>query len=427
MFIELPYRLGKYELTKQIGAGATGKVYYTLDTFSGQEVAVKLVDQVILTDPKFDKECRRQFINEASLAGRLAHPHIVTILEASMTKDTGYVVMEYVPGGDLVQHTKHNELLSIGDALQVIFKCCGALDYAFRQGIIHCDIKPANIMVASGTDVKISDFGSAVFYQTQATQSMGVGTPHYMSPEQIRHDRLTYLSDMFSLGVVSYQLLTGARPFHAETLQGLFEAITTKTPAPPSTHRPGLPAELDAIILKMIAKSPDERYANWTDLALELAETGRFSIFQEGIADSEKFTILRAMEGLHEFPEPEIWELVRASNWARLPAHTVVLHENEPGQSMYILASGSLKVTKQGCLLNTIKSGECFGEMAYIQRGTLRHATLESISDVVVAEFSFQALEGLSNGCKLHFERVLLHSLTERLVLAGDHIVQMHS
>lgn len=427
MSVELPYRLGKYELTKQIGTGATGKVYYTLDTFSGQEVAVKLVDQVILTDPRFDQECRRQFINEASLAGRLAHPHIVTILEASMTEGAGYVVMEYVPGGDLVRHTKPDGLLSVGNALQVIFKCCGALDYAFRQGIIHCDIKPANIMVASGTDVKISDFGSAVFYQAQAEKSLGVGTPHYMSPEQIRHDRLTYLSDMFSLGIVSYQLLTGARPFHAETIPELFEAIATENPLPPSAHRSDLPAELDAVVLKMIAKNPDERYSNWADLALELAEIGRFSVFQEGIADSEKFTMLRAMEGLHEFSEPEIWELVRASNWNRLPAHTVVLRENEPGQSMFILASGSLKVTKQGCLLNTIRAGECFGEMAYIQRGTSRHATLESVSDVVIAEFSFQVLEGLSNSCKFHFERVLLHSLTDRLVLAGDRIVQMHS
>ncbi len=427
MPLDLPYRLGKYELTQQIGQGATGKVYHALDTFSGQEVAVKLVDQAVLTDPMFDEGCRKQFLNEASLAGRLAHPHVVTILEASVTQDAGYVVMEYVSGGNLVRYTKADALLPLGNVLQAIFKCCGALDYAFRQGIIHRDIKPANIMVASGTDVKISDFGAAVFYSAQATQEMGIGTPHYMSPEQISHGHLTHLSDMYSLGIVSYQLLTGARPFQAQTLHELFDAIARKDALPPSAQRPDLPVELDKVILRMIAKNPDDRYSNWADLALELAEIGRFSTFRQDIPDSEKFNTLRAMNELREFSEPEIWELVQASEWTRFPDRTVVVRENEPGQSLYILASGSLKVTKQGCLLNTIKAGECFGEMAYIQRGTNRQATLEAISDVVVAEFSFQALEKLSTSCKLHFERTLLHSLVDRLVLAGDRIVQMHS
>jgi len=427
MPLDLPYRLGKYELARQIGMGATGKVYHALDTFSDQEVAVKMVDQAVLTDPMFDEGHRKQFLNEASLAGRLAHPHVVTILEASVTQDAGYVVMEYVSGGNLVRHTKAGALLPLGNALQIMFKCCGALDYAFRQGIIHRDIKPANIMVASGTDVKISDFGAAVFYSAQATQEMGIGTPHYMSPEQIHHGHLTHLSDMYSLGIESYQLLTGARPFHAQTLHELFDAITGKDALPPSAWRPDLPADLDKVILRMIAKNPDDRYSNWADVALELAEIGRFSTFQQGIQDSEKFNTLRAMIELREFSEPEIWELVQASKWARLPARTVVVRENEPGQSLYILASGSLKVTKKDCLLNTIKAGECFGEMAYIQRGTNRQATLEAISDVVVAEFSFQALDKLSTGCKLHFERILLHSLVDRLVLAGDRIVQMHS
>jgi serine/threonine protein kinase len=256
---------------------------------------------------------------------------------------------------------------------------------------------------------------------------MGIGTPHYMSPEQISHGHLTHLSDMYSLGIVSYQLLTGARPFQAQTLHELFDAIARKDALPPSAQRPDLPAELDQVILRMIAKNPDDRYSNWADLALELAEIGRFSTFRQDIPDSEKFNTLRAMNELREFSEPEIWELVQASEWTRFPARTVVVRENEPGQSLYILASGSLKVTKQGCLLNTIKAGECFGEMAYIQRGTNRQATLEAISDVVVAEFSFQALERLSTSCKLHFERTLLHSLVDRLVLAGDRIVQMHS
>ncbi len=424
--MELPYRLGKYELTRQIGEGATGKVYHALDTFSGQEVAVKLVDQAVLNAPGFDVECRNQFLNEASLAGRLAHPHVVTILEASVTEDAGYVVMEYVSGGNLAQHTKPGALLPIENVLQIIFKCCGALDYAFRQDVIHRDIKPANIMVVSGTNVKIADFGASVFYQAQATQKVTVGSPYYMSLEQISGHRLTHLSDMYSLGIVAYELLTGALPFQAPTMIKLFDAIAKKDAVPPSAHRPELPAELDKIILRMIARNPDDRYANWADLALEIAEIGQFSKFRQGIPDSEKFSMLRTKNGLRELSDPDVWELVQASNWAKFPARTVILREDEPGLSMYILASGQMKVTKQGRLLNVIKAGEYFGEMAYIQRGTNRQATLEALSDVVVAEFPFQALEDLSPGCELRFTKTLLRSMTDRLALAGDRIVRMH-
>ena len=328
MSAQLPYRLNTYHLTRQIGEGATGKVYYALDTFSGREVAVKLIDQKVLTDSEFNEEHRKQFLNEASLAGRLTHPHIAAILEASVTEDSGYVVMEYVPEGNLSHYTFPDALLPVGNVLQIIFKCCGALDYAFRYGIIHRDIKPANILVVSGTNVKIADFGSAVFYQAQVTQKVTVGTPSYMSPEQFKGRRLTHLSDMYSLGVVAYELLTGVLPFQAMDMLKLFNAITGEDATPPSIHRPELPVELDRVILRMIAKKPDDRYSNWADLALDIAGIGRFSKFQQGISDSDKFNMLRMSDTLREFSDPEIWELVRASVWAKLPARSITLRED---------------------------------------------------------------------------------------------------
>jgi len=236
-------------------------------------------------------------------------------MEASVTEDTGYVAMEYVPGGNLLRYTYSDALLPIENVLQVIFKCCGALDYAFRQGVIHRDIKPANIMVVSGTDVKIADFGAAVFYQAQVTQMVTTGTPSYMSLEQLNGRRLTHLSDMYSLGVVAYELLTGVLPFQGQTMTELFDAIAEKDAAPPSSHRPELPEELDRIILRMIAKTPDDRYLNWADLALEIAEIGRFSTFRQAIPDSEKFSLLRERNELREFSDPDIWEFIQASKW----------------------------------------------------------------------------------------------------------------
>jgi eukaryotic-like serine/threonine-protein kinase len=423
--MKLPYRLGKYELLMQIGAGATGKVYLAHDTFAHREVAVKVIDQTTLADPEFNKELREQFITEVSLAGELVHPHIVSILEASISDDAGYVAMEYVPGGNLVRYTHPDNLLSISNVLQIIFKCCGALDYAYRQGIIHRDIKPENLMLVSGTEIRIADFGASIFYKTQVTQKVIVGTPSYMSLEQISGHRLTHTSDMYSLGVVAYQLLTGNLPFRAQNITGLFDAIAKNIPAPPSLFRSDIPPELDKIILRMIAKNPEDRYTNWAELALEIADIGRFSAFQQPINDSDKFTMLRDKHELSEFSDPDIWELIQASTWSRIPAHTIVLNEDEPGQKMYFLASGSLKVTKNGRLLNVIKPGEHFGEMAYIQRGSKRQASVEALADSITAELSFDALDGLSNTCQLHLAKALLYSMTDRVALAGDRIAQM--
>lgn len=409
----------------QIGEGATGKVYLAHDTFSHREVAVKIIDQATLADPELSEENLKQFITEISLAGQLAHPHIVTILEASISDDSGYVAMEYVPGGNLARYTNPESLLPIANVLQIIFKCCGALDYAYRQGIIHRDIKPENLMLVSGTEVKIADFGSSIFYHAQVTQKVIVGSPSYMSLEQISGHRLTHASDMYSLGVVAYQLITGVMPFKARSITELFDAIANHVPALPSSYRSGIPATLDKIILRMIAKNPQDRYLNWAELALELAETGRFSSYQQPITDSEKFTMLRAKQELFEFSDPDIWELVQASLWSRIPARTIVMGEDEAGESMFILASGSIKVTKNGRLLNVIKPGEHFGEMAYIQRGSTRQATLETLSDSIIAEFTFVALESLSKGCQLHLSKILLNAMTDRVALAGDRIAQM--
>jgi serine/threonine protein kinase len=424
--MDLPHRLGKYELDKQIGIGATGKVYHAQDTFSGGEVAVKIIDVAVLHDPEFTEACRKQFLNEAALAGRLVHPHVVTILEASVTDDFGYIVMEYVPGGNLVRHTYHDNLLSIVDVLQIIYKCCSALDYAYGQGIVHRDIKPANIMIVSGTNVKIADFGTAVFYKEQIAQAVTTGTPSYMSLEHLKGDQVSHLSDMYSLGVVAYELLTGQLPFEGDTMVALFDAIANKKVLPPSERRLEIPGVLDEIILRMMARDPGDRYPTWEALEAEIAKLGRFGTSPQEITDSEKFGLLRAMHGLRDFPDPEIWELIHASTWSRLPAHSVIVREDEAGKSMFILASGSMSVTKKSHLLNVIKQGEFFGEMAYIQRGSNRQATLLAVSDVVVAEFTFEALENLGASCELHFVNSLLRSMTGRLALADERIVRMY-
>lgn len=414
---------GKYELRSLLGKGASGSVYHALDTFSNEEVALKVIDPTVFRDPKFGAVLRKQFLREASLAGKLHHPHIASILDAVVTEDAGYIVMEYVPGGNLSRHTASANLLSMQDAIQVAFKCCGALDYAFRQDIIHRDIKPENIMLGEDTDVKITDFGAAFLQNRDMTQPINIGSPAYMSPEQICGKTLTHSTDMYCLGAVLYELLTGKRPFIAGNISNLIQKILHEDPLPPSRLTPSLPGALDRIVLTTLEKVPHERYPSWADLALELAEIGRLSAQQQSIPDSEKYAAIKRVGMLSTLADAEIWEVVHAGHWVRLHARSVIVREGDPGQSMFFLAKGDVKVTQAGRLLNVIGAGECFGEMGYISGGDLRRqATVESMTDAVLAEFEAAALDNMSKPCHSSFMRALVRNLADRLALADARI-----
>ena len=417
-------QIGKFQLMKVLGKGASATVYLALDTFSGDEVALKVLDPEVVQSPDFDRTTTMQFMTEASLAGKLSHPHIVSILEASVSEESGYIALEYVPGGDLFQYTTPGKLLSPEDAIQIAFKCCGALDYAFRQGIVHRDIKPANIMVVSGTNIKVTDFGAAYLRAEANVEHEAIGSPSYMSPEQVQGEPLDYRSDMFALGVVLYQLFTGQRPFMASTLEELFEKILGETPAAPSSLRPELSREIDAILLQMMAKKPQERHPTWADLALDIAKVGRLSVYQSAIPDSEKFIALKKVRLLNQLDDAELWELVHAGKWSRVPSRTVLVREGETGESLFFLGSGNVKVTRQGRLLNILDAGDCVGEMAYIkQGGILRQATVETMADALIVEFEQEMLDKVSLRCRYQLSLALMHSLVDRLSLADERLV----
>ena len=420
-------RLGKFELRRVLGKGASGTVYLALDTFSGQDVALKVLEPEVVAADDFDRTHTRQFMNEASLAGRISHPHIATILEAAVDEQGGgYIAIEYVPGGDLAQFTESGQQLDVEDAIEIAFKCCGALDYAFRQGIVHRDIKPANIMLATGTHVKVADFGAASLHKAQESEVALVGSPLYMSPEQITRQPLTYHSDMFALGVVLYELFTGRRPFAGNSVLELFHAIRYKDPLAPSVLRPGISADVDEILARMLAKTVGGRYPTWADLARDLADAGRLKTPQAVISDREKFVALRRNAVLARLDDAEIWEMVHAGRWTRLRAGSVIVGEGDLGSSLFFLGSGSAKVMKQGKLLNVLQTGEYFGEMAYIKEGALpRQATAVAATNVLLAEFEPAALQQVSKNCQLQLTTALLHSLVDRLALTNERLTRV--
>ena len=423
MDLGLSLQVGKYDVQKMLGRGATGTVYLARDTFSGNEVALKTIEPEVFRDPEFGTVHRSQFQNEASLAGKLKHPHIVSILDAAVTEDSGYIAMELVTGGDLSAFTLPGKLLPVADVLQIGFKCCGALDYAFREGIVHRDIKPANLMIAQGTDVKIADFGAAYLRQSQAVHTAVMGSPYYLSPEQIAGRELTHHSDMYALGVVLYELLTGQQPLRAENLPALLRKIVELEPLPPSEVRRDLPKELDPVILRALKKNPAARWPAWSDFARELARIARLVLPPESISDTEKYMALKSVEMLARLDDAELWELAKAGRWARVDKGRTIVRENQKGHSFFFLAEGEVKVTRGGRLLNVVNRSECFGEMAYIWGGALpRHATVESMTRLLLAEFDPAELGRMSVGAQLQLTRALVRNLVDRLVLANTRV-----
>jgi tRNA A-37 threonylcarbamoyl transferase component Bud32 len=417
-------KIGKYEIVRQLGKGATSAVFLARDPFSAREVAVKVVYPEVLGDKEYGRRYRKLFVTEASLAGMLSHPHIVAIYDAAVEDRASYIVMEYVSGGTLERHTMVDQLLPMNKVLEIAFKCCKALDYAYRNGVIHRDIKPANILLTESGDIKISDFGAALIDSTESTQVSGVGSPAYMSPQQLKEQPLTHQTDIFALGVVLYQLFTGHLPFRGANKYAMIYQIINSEPPPPSTHRPEIPPRLDQIVLKALGKDLDLRYQTWDEFARDLADAfGDLRKAEAPIPDMEKFYTLRRLKFFKTFTDVELWEVVRIGTWVRRPAGAVLIREGDEGSAFYVVASGDVKVTKGKTLLATLGSGDSFGEMGHLSKRPFRRsASVTAVTDVTVVEVGVPSLAGASDGCRGRFNAVFLETLVERLSTANDRL-----
>jgi len=416
--------IGKYQIIQELGSGGTSTVYLALDPFNNQQVAIKLFNLDALRDPSLAKARRKLLLTEASLVGKLSHPHIVKVFDAMLEGTVNYMVMEYVEGETLAHYADVSRLLPFSTIAEIIYKCCKALEYAQRQGVIHRDIKPANILLRGQSDIKISDFGAAMVISQQTTQVVGVGSPAYMSPEQVDEQLLTHQTDIYSLGVTLFQLLTGKLPFEAGNNYSLIYQIMNIEPEPVRKFRPEVPPELDAIVRRAMQKDLSRRYQTWDQFAQDLVSFFSNNVVTHAeIFDMEKFDILRALVFFKNFSDVELWEVLRISEWRKVRKGSTILHEGDRGREFYVLGNGTVNVFKHGLLLSVLNKGDCFGEMAHLsERDFVRTTDVVADSDVTLIGINPDVLERATTGCRFQIDDAFLRLLVKRLDVANTRI-----
>jgi serine/threonine-protein kinase len=293
-------QLGRYTIDSEIGRGAMGVVFKATDSVLQRTVAVKTVNMAMEKDHADKYEAR--FYQEARAAGGLNHPNIVTVYDAGKAGDVDYMAMEYIQGVELRSLLVEGQPLGVPQALSIASQVAEGLGYAHQQGVVHRDIKPANIMVVADGPVKITDFGIARMRASADLTQTGVmlGSPKYMSPEQVIGKRADHRSDIFSLGVILYEMLTGAAPFAGENVTALMYQIVNFAPPAPSTLNAQVPEMLDFVVAKMLAKPLEERYQDARELARDLRECER------SLAAPAATTLPGRPTGLASGPQPEM-------------------------------------------------------------------------------------------------------------------------
>lgn len=412
-----PARVGKYDVIHEVGRGSSGTVYLSHDPYFGRDVAIKVYRAGADEDPDKSRVARKMFLSEAHMVGMLQHPNLMPIYDAGEEDGLYYVVTEFVHGArTLAAYTRPDNLLPIDDVVRMMFKAAKALHYAHSRGVIHRDIKPSNLMLTTDGDLRIIDFGIAILAEADISRIEGIaGSPSYMSPEQVQSQDITDRTDLYALGAVMYELLTGYRPFRAGTLGKLMDQIVYATPAPVHTLRGDVPQELEDVISVAMHKDPAKRFRNGNEFAAALSRVHAQLRAQSTTLDGkERFGLLRMLRFFHDFSSPEIVEVLRAATWHEFGRDEEIVKEGAIDDRFYVIVSGQCRVERNGLAVGRLEAGGCFGEMSYV-KGAKRQATIVAEGDVTILRVSSTLLEQASSACQLRFNKVFLKTLISRL------------
>jgi serine/threonine protein kinase len=429
--VHLPERIGKYPVTAKIGEGATSEVFLATDPFRDREVAIKRVRHSALADSRETHFQQRFFAAEAALVGRLNHPNVVQIYDAVFDDVAPYLVMEYVPGTTLRRYCRADALLPLAQVIEIGFKCARALGYCYSQGLIHRDVKPANLLVVFDgdrvADIKITDFGSVFNRGADHTQVHRVGSLAYMSPEQLDGETVDCRADIYSLCAVLYHLIAGRPPFDATEQRAIMYQIFNATPPPLASLREAVPARLAQLIEGGLAKDRNARCPDWEQFARSLSELAAARLVPQGptqqVLDSERFTLLRAQEFFAGFGDVELWEVVHRARWERHAFGHALFRKGEQGNTFHIITQGAVDVLRNGVLVAKLGAGTSVGEMAYLAPSP--ELRVHSV-DVIVTQptttvaFTPQTLGQLSLGTLHAFDKAFIGVLVRRLHSAHE-------
>ncbi len=430
-------RIGNYRVLRELGRGATATVYLAESPDYPEPVAIKQVVFSGADEAQWTRRLRKLFATEGVVAKKLNHPHIVRIHETFIDDEQAYIVMEYVSGRELSNYCGFDRLLPLHRVVGIVFKCCMALDHAFREGVVHRDIKPANIMVDDDDNVKIMDFGLALNTgkkgEADSTFIMGVGSPAYMSPEQIKSYPLNQKTDLYSLGVVLFHLLTGRLPFRAANAAQLIYKIINADPPLPSQLNPNIPEAMDRIVRKALEKDLYSRYRNGAEFAQDLSSV-RYQIVDENwvALDTSRVDVLKALAFFRHFEEIELWEVLRISTWREIGVDTLLMQEGEEEAVFGVIVDGEVEVSVDGHAICKLGKGEVVGEMAYLSPDLPRRsASVVTLTPITWIEVSPAALALATDECRDRFQRLLVGALAKRLVEAdrrlAEHGVPAHA
>ena len=398
--------IGRYRLVRKLGQGSSGIVFLAKDPYMERNVAIKI------SQPGSDS-ARKRFFVEAQSAGRFSHPNIVTFFDAGEHKDFCYLTMEYIEGPTLNRFCREDGLLPIVEVIKIMFKVCLGLEYAHKQGVIHRDIKPSNILLDKSMSPKISDFGIARIEEQD--HALGIfGTPSYMSPEQLNEQEIGAQGDIFGLGCVLYELLTGKKAFFGENSFATIYKIINQEPTSVLNHRPDLPKVLESITRKALKKLPAERYRGCLEFAHDLRET-LMSFRKTKKAPGEGFIeFLGNIPFFKNFTKEQIEELLPTARIFDAPKGKKVMNEGEAEDCFYIILSGTCSVKRDNREIASLSSGECFGEMALLGNQP-RSATVEAKTNCLFIELSSTLLAKLPHVTQLLFYKNFSHILAFRL------------
>ena len=409
-------KIGRYEIISKLGQGSMGVVYKGRDPYINREVSIKVARPAADVEGAIADRYRESFFLEAQSAGRLLHPHIVAIYDAGMHKDFCYITMEYIDGPTLGKYCKNEDRLPIIKTCEIITNVCVALDYAHQEGIVHRDIKPSNIMLTQGGEPKITDFGIAQVKSEQAPSKGLVGSPSYMSPEQIKEEDIGDSSDIFSLGCVIYEMLTSERAFPGDNYFSIMYKITNENPTSMRKIRPEIPETLNTIIMKALAKDPGKRYQTCMDFAYDLKVALR-GINGKGDRKSKAEDVVDYIHNVkffNEFSKNQVQGILDTSNVVKVQKGSIIVNEGEISDSFFIILSGRVSVQKNDKYIAMIGRGECFGEMAYLS-GETRTATVLADSECILLKIDAILLDKASDTIQLQFFKKFASTLLRRL------------